>query len=233
MDKNRKIKSYQSKKHNCQHKYWWVVCVYLFVPVILIVIFGKIFACALQDFMAGVRVGEGRILNSKYAIDNIIYPFIESFMIIMGAIISYVILRLLRKKLLKRKIYFAGASKCLKYFEISMVLLGVMIAVYGKINDFDYSQYGFNVATIAEAQYIHLEKIPRINSVGISIQEGDFFYNMLLHMSQFVFYLSDNLEMIIAIAGTVIIPLKSYSEEVEWEEKCRELSKGRNRCYGK
>lgn len=105
---------------------------------------------------------------------------------------------------------------------MATVLLAVIIAVYNKINSFDYSQYGYSVDTIKESiaqeesvQYIPLENIPSIHSVGIRTEKGNLFYNMLLYMSQFAFYLSDNMEMIIAIAAAVIIPLKNYSEEIE------------------
>lgn len=222
MNKNHKIKSCQGKQYNCQHRYCWVVCIYLFVPVILIIFFDKGFTPLLQDFMVGARIEEGIALNSRYAVDNVIYPFIESLMIIMGFLVSYVVLRFWQKKLLKRKIYFVGVKKCLKYFEMVTVLLVVIIAVYSKINSFDYSQYGYGVDTIKETiaqeegvQYIPLEEIPSIHSLGIRTEEGNLLYNMLLYMSQIVFYLSDNLELIIAIAGAVIIPLKDYSEEIE------------------
>ncbi|MCM1287486.1 MAG: hypothetical protein NC240_04175 [Clostridium sp.] len=97
MNKNHKTKSCQDKKYNCQYKYWWIVCVYLFVPIILILLFDKAFTPLLQDFMAGAKIGEGDVLNSTYAVDNVICPFIESLMIIMGVIVSYSILRLVRK----------------------------------------------------------------------------------------------------------------------------------------
>lgn len=218
---NNKTKSCKGKKHDYQHKYWWVVCVYLFVPIIFILLFGKVFTSLLQDFMAGARIGEIIVSNSTYAVNKVIHPFIESLMIIIGVIISYLILRFLQKKLFERKIYFVGVKKCLKYFEVTTVLLAVIIAIYGKVNSFDFSQYGYSVDTIKEAIYqkeaknIPLEIIPSMHSIGISIREGNLLYNMLLHMSHFLFYLSDNLEMVIAIAGTVIIPLKNYSEEFE------------------
>lgn len=218
MNKNHKMISCQYKK------YWWVICVYLLVPIILILLFDKGFTPLLQNFMTSARVGEGIVLNSTHAVENVIYHFAESLMIIMGIIVSYIILRFLQKKLLKRKIYFVGVKKCVKYFEITTVLLAVIIAVYGKINSFDCSQYGYRVDTMKEvifqeeALYIPLEEIPSIQSIGISTQEGNVWYNLLIHMSQFMLYLSDNLEMIIAIAGTVIIPLKNYSEEIEGKE---------------
>lgn len=221
MSKKQKAGACRGKKYRCQYQYWWVVCVYLFVPIILMLLFDKAFAPLLQKFMAGVRIGGGKVLNSAYAVENVIYPFVESLMIITGAIVSYVVLKFVQKKLLKRKIYFVGAKKCLRYFEIATVLFAVIIAVYGKTNNFDYSQYGYSADTIKEfvvqenVQYIPLEKIPSIHSIGIEIRGGNLLYNLLLHISQFAFRLSDNLEMIIAIVGTVLIPLKKYSEEVE------------------
>lgn len=111
MNRNRKAKRCQGKQYNCQHRYWWVVCVYLFVPVILIIFFDKGVTSIVRDFMAGARIGGGIVLNSRYAVDNVIDPFIESMMIIMGVIVSYFVLRSLQNELLKRRIYFVGVKK--------------------------------------------------------------------------------------------------------------------------
>ena len=111
-------------------------------------------------------------------------------------------------------------------------MLAIIIAVYGKVSSFDYSQYGYDVETIKRViiqeenvQYIPLEKIPTIHSIGIREEHGIKLYNTLLYMSQLGFYLSDHLDMIIAIIGAVIIPLKNYCEEIE---KCNQ-SKDSNR----
>lgn len=218
MSKNQKIK-------NCNYtkfKDYWIVCIFLIVPAIIILIFDKGFAPLLQDFMSGARINGDIILNSTYAKNNIISPFVESLMIVIGIMVSYAVLSFFQKKLFKSGIYFLGVKKCLKYFEITMLLLAVIIAVYGRVNNFDCSQYGYSVDTIKDtiiqeenAQYISLEKIPSIRTEGIYIKDGNLLYNALLNLSQFVFYLSDNLEMLIAIAGAIIIPLRNYSEKVE------------------
>lgn len=217
-------KNYKTKSYQCKHryKYWWIICVYMLVPISLILFFDKVFTPLLQGYMAGAQIGEAIILNSTYAMNNVIYPFIESLMIIIGTIASYSILKFFQKKLLKSKIYFWEVKNFLKFFEIVTVLLAVVIAVYSKINSFDYSQYGYSTEIIKEVinqeeriAYIPLEEIPSIHSIGIVTRKGNLLYNMLLHMSQFMFHLSDNLEVIIAIASTVIIPLKNYSEKIE------------------
>lgn len=222
MNKNHKTKNHQGKQHNYQRKYCWVVCVYLFTPIILILFFDKVFTPLLQDFMSSVRIEKIVISNSEYVRNNIVYPFCKSLAIIMGAIASYGLLGFLQKKLLKRRIYFVGSKKILKCLEIITVLLTVSIAVYNKTNNFDHSQYGYSTDTIRKAvdqeegiTQIPLEKIPSIHSTGLETSKGNLLYKILLHTSQFIFYLSDNLEMAIAIAGTVIIPLKNYSEEIE------------------
>lgn len=66
-----------------------------------------------------------------------------------------------------------------------------------------------------------LEEIPSMQSIGIEVNQGKLLYNILLHISQFGYYLSDNLELIVAIAGVIIIPLKKYSNEMD---KCNNLS---------
>lgn len=194
----------------------------IFIPILLILLFDKFLTPLLQDFMSSVRIGEGNVLNSSYTRNNVIAPFCESLVIIGGIITSYALFKFLQKVLLKREIYFVRAKECLKYLEIATILLGVIIAVYGKVDSFDYSQYGYSINTVKEVanqedsiQYIPLEKIPSIHSIGIETTKGAFLYNILLHISQFMLYLSDNFEMVIAIAGAVIIPFKSYSEKLE------------------
>ena len=176
--------------------------------------------------MSGVRTHGTVVLNSEYATNQVFAPFIESMVILVGAIVSFVLLKLLQKELLKRNIIFAGTKRCLKYFEIVVVLFAVIIAVYNKTIDFDCAQYGYDVDTIkavitqeSGAQYIPLEEIPHIESIGIksaaepSIQT--FFYNFLSGMSDFMSYMWYKLELLIAIAGTILIPLKDYAERIE------------------
>lgn len=210
------------QQFNCKHKHWWIVCIYLFVPTFFIVIFDKLLTPILQNYMSGVKVNGGTISNSEYAMNNVIDPFAESLLIIIGFLISYFILRQFHKKLIKSKVYFAGANKCVKFIETATILLAIIIAVYGKTTSFDYTQYGCSVDTIKEsivqeesASHIALEEIPTIHSTGIRIEHEISLYNILLPISQYMFYLSDNLEIIIAIVGAVIIPLNKYSEEIE------------------
>lgn len=73
MNKNHKTKNHQGKQHNYLCKYCWVVCVYLFTPIILILFFDKVFTPLLQDFMSSVRIEKIVISNSEYARNNIVY----------------------------------------------------------------------------------------------------------------------------------------------------------------
>ncbi len=212
----------QIDQFNCKYKYWWVVCFYLFVPTLLIFIFGKFFTQLLHNLMKSINVESVVISNSEYAINNVIDPFAKSLSIIIGFIISYIILRLLQKKLLKKEVYFLGANTCIKFIETVTILLAIIVAVYSKMSSFDCFRYGYSVDTIKESiiqeksvLYIPLEEIPSVQSIGIETKNEISLYSILLHMSQLGYYLSDNLEIIIAIIGAVIIPLKNYSEEVD------------------
>lgn len=226
----------QIKKFNDKYKYWWVICIYLFVPAFLILFFDKTVTPRLQNYMIGAKVNEITISNSEYAIENVINPFVNSMLIIIAFIISYIILWILQKKLLKNKIYFVGARKCVKFIETVTILLAIIIAVYGKTTSFDYSRYGCSVDTIKEyiiqaesASHIPLEEIPTIHSTGIIIEDKISPYNILINVSQLGYCLSDNLKMIIAIAGAIIIPLKSYCEEIEKYMRSKDNNRNRRR----
>lgn len=216
-------KDTEHKKKNC-HKNWWIVCIYVFIPIILIWCLDSIFLPILFDFMSGIEIGGGMLLNSKYSIDKIVYPFCKVIILIIGFIMSYIILNKIQNELLEKRIYFVAAKNCLKWFECVTVLVAVVIAIYGKVDSFEYYQYGFNVNTIEKtinneqsALYIPLEEIPSINSEGIKIQDGNLLYNVILKMSQGLFHISDNFEIIIAIAGAVIFPLRNYAESIDYE----------------
>lgn len=53
--------------------------------------------------------------------------------------------------------------------------------------------------------------------MGLEAQNENLFYKLILEMSRGLFYISDNLELFIAIAGAVIFPLRNYAELIEQE----------------
>lgn len=222
MNKLYKTLKKRFKQFNDKFQYWWIICIYLFIPIVVILFFDKCITPLLQKYMIGVKLDNLIIYNSEYAVNNVINPFSKSMSIIVGFITSYFILIFFTKKLLKKKKCFIYTNKCIKFVESILILLAIIIAIYSKTNSFDRSQYGYNTETINKVinkeenvPYIPLEEIPSYHSIGRKVENELSIYNILLPMSQFVFYLSDNLEIIIAIAGAVIIPLKNYSEKIE------------------
>lgn len=109
----------------------------------------------------------------------------------------------------------------LRFFEIFTILLAVVVAAYGKKEEIDYTQYGFNVETIKSVSedsyngvsYIHVEQIPTIQSVGIFGDNENVIYNGMLFFAQKVFWVEDNISLAIALISAIIIPLRKYVEE--------------------
>lgn len=221
MNKNHKLKNHFQGRGKLSYKHWWVVAIYFLVPIVLMwgtngIVFPKVLG-----FMSEVRGDGWSIENSEYAVDNVLFPFAKSSVLVISFIMSYLLLKVFQKKLLKKKIHFEGAKKCLKYFETVLVLLAIIVAVYGKIDCFDYSSYGYRTDVIRDAVreekvlYVPLEYFPSTYSIGLDVPGENILYSMVLHMSQMVYHVSDNLEIIVAIAGAVIIPLKDYAEAIE------------------
>ena len=216
MNKHRKTNAGKKEKCIGQNQYWWIMVIYIGIPIILLWVCDKLLCPLFQRFMDRVQIGEVILLNSSYVSNNIIQPFTKSLAIILGFIISFFVLFRIQKILLKMGICFKNTKKCLRIIEGIAILLAIVIAVYGKADDFDYSRYGYNSDTIkavvvqeSNAAYIPLEKIPSIQSCGVLVG-GNILYNMALRSSQVVYYLSDNLELIAAIAGAIIVPLENY-----------------------
>ena len=217
-------KDSKSKKQQIYYKNWWIACIYIFIPIFLMWCFDRVFFQMLRDFMLGIEIGDVIIFNSEYAIHKIISPFCRIFVLIIGFLISYIVLSKVGKELLKKRLYFPAAKQCLKWFECVAVLLALVIAVYSKVDSFEYDQYGISVSAIEETKsnqenrlYIPLEPILSIHSVGLEVENENLFYKLILEMSRGLFYISDNLELFIAIAGAVIFPLRNYAELIEQE----------------
>ncbi len=117
--------------------------------------------------------------------------------------------------------YLSIMRKSLKIFEIFVCFVAIILAVYGKIDNFNASHYGFKIKTIKSAitqndnqMYIHLQDIPSIESVGI-ITEQNIVYNILMSFSQIVAMAIKHLQLFIAIAAVIIIRIKYYLNNSE------------------
>lgn len=182
-----------------------------------------IFLPILIDCMEGIKIHEGMVSNSRYTTDQVIYPFVKSSMLIVGFIIAFYALKLIQKMLLRKHIYFLPIKRYLRFFESVVILLAVILAIYSKVDKFEYYRYGYNVNKLNntlvqnETIYIPLEEIPSLQSVGVEMTSGSLLYSVFLKISQGMFYLSNNLDIIIAIAGAIILPLSNYAEAIEQE----------------
>ena len=223
----KKIKSY-IKKLNVEYKNWWVMCIYIFVPLFVVMTMNNELVPKIIEKMSKVEVEGAMIINSSYAINKVIIPFAESFVLVFGFMISYLILALIQRLLLKNKKYFIKAKQFLKFSGCITVLMVLVIAIYSKTNSFEYDQYGYNIETLKGAvteentvQYVVLEEIPSINSIGVQIKGSNLSYNIALKISQFLYSMSENFELVIAFAGAVILPLQNYVEAIEQLDKTR------------
>ena len=220
MAHRKKETSKKKKRFMSEYKYWWVICVYLSLPIILIWLIDQLFSNKFNDLMQGPKIEEIQFVNSPYAIENIISPFGKSLHLILAFIFSYILLRVIQKILIKKRIFFMKTKKVLEFIEIFSILVAVIIAVYGKMESFHPAEYGYSVNTLKETllqenELMFLPLETDLVSTGLSTPQGNFLYNITLKLSRLFFVLSDNLEIIIAIIGAVIIPLKKYSDEIE------------------
>lgn len=202
------------KKHE-----WIVPIMYIFIPIIVIYSAQNIIDVRIYNILKELHLDGAVILNSEYAKNNIFSPFSASMALVIGIMISFAVVDLIRKKVLKNeKVGLVLAKKVLHGIEIFAVVLAVVVAVYSQKEEFDYNQYGYGVETIKSVSdgsytgpaYISLEQIPAIHSIGISSPSGTIIYNGLLLFSQKIFHIKDNIPVAIALLSAIIIPLKKY-----------------------
>ena len=213
-----KIAKKKSKKNR---KYWWISLLYIIIPLALLLLFNNVFYPLLMKSIRFVDLGNGlKIENSNYAVNNVYAPFCQSMLDMTAVILTFFILNIINKWLIKHKYIFQNANRVLKYFECFILLFTIVIAVYSKVNGFDCTEYGFQVEmlekSLTEEQniaYIPLQEIPSIHSIGIRTSKESFIYIIISRLSQVAYSLSDNFELFIALAGAVILPFKKYVEQ--------------------
>lgn len=162
--------------------------------------------------MSYINIGSGEIQNSDYYINNISTPFFHSLCLILGCIVSYVIVRSISKKL-SEKYIFEWAKQSLRFIEILVVFMTVTLAVYNKDMQFDYDEYGVSKTQLEQSnsEYVSLEKIPTIRSIGLE-KQGNYINNIFATFSRMMSEASGEVELIIAVFGGIIVPLKKYCD---------------------
>lgn len=162
--------------------------------------------------MSYINIGSGKIQNSDYYINNILTPFFHSLCLILGCIVSYVIVTCITKKL-SGKYTFEWAKQSLKFIEILVVFMTITLAVYNKDIQFNYDEYGVSKTQLEQSnsEYVSLEKIQTIRSNGLEKQE-DYINNIFVKFSRLMSKASGEVELIIAVLGGIIAPLKKYCD---------------------
>ena len=217
----RKQKNQASRKINCKSGKCWrslIPLIYIAVPSILILLLPKLFLRAIVNFMSTMSLSGIEIANSQHAINQVIIPFCNAILLILGFVISYLGIRFIERKISERVDYKISAKKWLKVIEIIIVLLTVSSVIYANVKEFPHEQYGYSIETLRnitdeqEVKNIPLEKFITINSLGLKSKDANIFYNMLMEIAQLFYSISNNFDIFIALAGGIILPLKHYVE---------------------
>ena len=89
----------------------------------------------------------------------------------------------------------------------------ITLAVYNKDMQFDYDEYGVSKTQLEQSnsEYVSLEKIPTIRSIGLE-KQGDYIINIFDTFSRMMSKASGEVELIIAVFGGIIVPLKKYCD---------------------
>ena len=103
--------------------------------------------------------------------------------------------------------------------KIGRILAPVMAAmlVFGgcgnKDIQFNYDEYGVSKTQLEQSnsEYVSLEKIQTIRSNGLEKQE-DYINNIFVKFSRLMSKASGEVELIIAVLGGIIVPLKKYCD---------------------
>ena len=156
-----------------KNKYWWISIIYFFIPVVLILFFDKVIYESLLNRVSYVDLGNGaKLMNSSYAINNVFGPFCRSVVLIIAVLLVFIILLHINKKLINKGIIFKNAKVILNIVEVFILAFTIIIAVYGKVDNFDYTKYGIQVQDIESAleegniENIALREVPSIHSTS-------------------------------------------------------------------
>ena len=204
-----------------KNKYWWISIIYFFIPVVLILFFDKVIYESLLNRVSYVDLGNGaKLMNSSYAINNVFGPFCRSVVLIIAVLLVFIILLHINKKLINKGIIFKNAKVILNIVEVFILAFTIIIAVYGKVDNFDYTKYGIQVQDIESAleegniENIALREVPSIHSIRRNTSEDTVGYKVISELSEWAYFLSDNFELFIALAAAVIVPFKKYTEKI-------------------
>ena len=204
-----------------KNKYWWISIIYFFIPVVLILFFDKVIYESLLNRVSYVDLGNGaKLRNSSYAINNVFGPFCRSVVLIIAVLLVFIILLHINKKLINKGIIFKNAKVILNIVEVFILAFTIIIAVYGKVDNFDYTKYGIQVQDIESAleegniENIALREVPSIHSIRRNTSEDTVGYKVISKLSEWAYFLSDNFELFIALAAAVIVPFKKYTEKI-------------------
>lgn len=229
-NKNRKLKK-ETKKGSIvwfEKREWTIPIIYIIIPIIVIWGFQCIFEPGIFDILRECRVGNISVVNSTYAQNNVYKPFAENCSLILGVLVSIKITERISKKINNgKKMGIKQARKVLRIIEVITVLLSITVTMYNK-SEFDYSQYGNNVneeRSIIENSSNEVQDLPSehnatIHSIGIKkvtyqSEESDGIYNILNFIAQKIYLIKDNIPIIIALGGAIVIPLNRYLQMIE------------------
>ena len=176
---------------------------------------------SLLNRVSYVDLGNGaKLMNSSYAINNVFGPFCRSVVLIIAVLLVFIILLHINKKLINKGIIFKNAKVILNIVEVFILAFTIIIAVYGKVDNFDYTKYGIQVQDIESAleegniENIALREVPSIHSIRRNTSEDTVGYKVISKLSEWAYFLSDNFELFIALAAAVIVPFKKYTEKI-------------------
>lgn len=165
---------------------------------------------AITSELSGFEVNDAAVLNSDETMERTIAPFASTFLFAISLALS-----LLAAWLIERKAKASNRScsdtevigKLVFVIEIVVVAFSFIAVVYAQALGFDYRSYEITLEDI-ESTYIPLQKIPSLESLGLTSPSAPWYYNMLISMSQFFRTIIDNIDWYLALVSALIIPAK-------------------------
>lgn len=197
--------------------------IYVIFPV-FITIFIFSFKECLINYMSNMKIDGVIFVNSASARNKIFTPYLSSILLVVSLLFTilfaYLCDKFLNKENKKFNLYYA--KNILFYLGIVSITIATVVFMYAKSYTFEHWKYGYSEETIIkviegknETLYIPLEEIPSIESAGITSSNASVIYNINVKLSQIVSGIISNLEFMIAILGTILIPLKNKIHLVE------------------
>ena len=199
--------------YSIKYEYKYII-IYIIISFILTILIFKYGVNIGVKYFSEFKMNDYTIENSDDYVSGYLRPFISFMGTILSVIISFVLLRILSKRCKSYYFELSNMKKTILLIESVIVIFTTCILVYSfsKPEILDLNKYGIDLNNKSNTGQYHLQEVIGISSEGISSPDAPIIYRLIMYLSRIVNHIINNMEVIISIISSLIIPLKVKAE---------------------